>query len=523
MPQRKQLYLIKIEPFKKKWRKTLLSNLQTSAASLNLARDNVDQWTKNWFTKNLNKFGIRDASKALTQLKEDWAIELKANPGKYTHPNFTGVSGTGFPKVTGSTITRGRGEVKSRVLNPKAFTFPGVGTMSSTGGGRYHEPFFKKIFYANYLKNNPTFKKDVKNYMEYIIENKTGKVNQFNIKAFKEYGQKIAKPDVIHFLSPDAGINTISRSALLGNEFPELYKKFQDKVNNASRRYTENLRTIEKKLKMESGSLRRGITAEHKALAKIFDVSELPQSLRYSVDHQFGISEAARSKDLKFVEATVKNLRGMTSAMNEGLGWGGFSAQRKFLTNEINAGRQATTNLKKLNEITEAAYKVKDAYEISPKQTVTGAAHFVGETQPERFGSYFKQLGETTEGATALKSQMKISPELVKSINSIPTLKSMMEKRVGCAEGCLAAVAKNEPTKFGKALETLPQKARGFLSLLGRGGVKAAPLAAVAALGAVAEPLVKQFRNDDYSTYLSDPEQQGSMLLVYGRSRNSKS
>ena len=115
--------LNKIEPFKKKWRKTLLGNLQTSAASLNLARDNVDQWTKNWFTKNLNKFGIRDVSKALTQLKKDWASELKANPGKYTHPNFTGVSETGFPKVTGSTITRGRGEIKSRVLNPKAVSY----------------------------------------------------------------------------------------------------------------------------------------------------------------------------------------------------------------------------------------------------------------------------------------------------------------------------------------------------------------------------------------------------------------
>jgi len=55
--------------------------------------------------------------------------------------------------------------------------------------------------------------------------------------------------------------------------------------------------------------------------------------------------------------------------------------------------------------------------------------------------------------------------------------------------------------------------ATNFLKLLGRGGVKAAPLAAVAALGAVAEPLVKQFRSDDYSTYLSDPEQQGAMLL----------
>ena len=52
-----------------------------------------------------------------------------------------------------------------------------------------------------------------------------------------------------------------------------------------------------------------------------------------------------------------------------------------------------------------------------------------------------------------------------------------------------------------------------FLSLLGRGGARAAPYAAIAAAGALAEPLVKQFRNDDPTTYLSNPEQQKGMLL----------
>ena len=127
----------------------------------------------------------------------------------------------------------------------------------------------------------------------------------------------------------------------------------------------------------------------------------------------------------------------------------------------------------------------------------------------------FASLPETSQ--TLIQSRIDKSPrfynQLVKSINSVPALKSMMEKRVRCAEGCLAQVAKNEPGKFGKALETLPQKAKGFLGLLGRGGMKAAPLAAVAAAGAIAEPLVKQFRNDDPSTYLSNPDQQKGMLL----------
>ena len=58
--------------------------------------------------------------------------------------------------------------------------------------------------------------------------------------------------------------------------------------------------------------------------------------------------------------------------------------------------------------------------------------------------------------------------------------------------------------------------------MLGKGGLKAAPYAAIAAAGAVAEPLVKQFRNDDPSTYLSNPEQQKGMLLSMLESETPK-
>ena len=73
----------------------------------------------------------------------------------------------------------------------------------------------------------------------------------------------------------------------------------------------------------------------------------------------------------------------------------------------------------------------------------------------------------------------------------------------------LAALPEGVSGTLGK----LKNATRGFLGTLGKFGARAAPLAAVAALGAVAEPLVKQFRSDDYSTYLSDPEQQKGMLL----------
>ena len=63
------------------------------------------------------------------------------------------------------------------------------------------------------------------------------------------------------------------------------------------------------------------------------------------------------------------------------------------------------------------------------------------------------------------------------------------------------------------ALSKIKNVSGRFLSLLGRGGVKAAPLAALAAVGAAAEPLVKQFRNDDPSTYMTDIDQQKGVLL----------
>jgi len=117
------------------------------------------------------------------------------------------------------------------------------------------------------------------------------------------------------------------------------------------------------------------------------------------------------------------------------------------------------------------------------------------------------------EIAESPRKFVRETPEFIKKINASP-LKKIVEARVGCADGCLAAVAKNEPGKITRALETLPQKARGFLSLLGKGGVKAVPYAALAAVGAVAEPLVKQFRNDDPSTYLTDESQMKGMLLA---------
>jgi len=136
--------------------------------------------------------------------------------------------------------------------------------------------------------------------------------------------------------------------------------------------------------------------------------------------------------------------------------------------------------------------------------------------KPETWKASGLNQAKLTSSLEALKSWKPevLNPLIEEWTQKNPKFTKILEKRIGCQSGCLAAVANESPAAFSEALKKTPSAARSFLGMLGRGGARVAPFAAIAAVGAAAEPLVKQFRNDDYSTYLSDPEQQGSMLLA---------
>jgi len=72
-------------------------------------------------------------------------------------------------------------------------------------------------------------------------------------------------------------------------------------------------------------------------------------------------------------------------------------------------------------------------------------------------------------------------------------------------------------TKTEGILPKFKTAAKGFLGFLGKVGPAAGKYGAIAAAGAVAQPtfdMVRQFVNDDPSTYLTDPEQMKGMLLT---------
>ena len=160
-----------------------------------------------------------------------------------------------------------------------------------------------------------------------------------------------------------------------------------------------------------------------------------------------------------------------------------FSMQRKALTDYV-------TKMEGVEGVT---------YGIKPGGKIRGAAL--------DFKSWITQLINATKDLT---KQQKLD------------YCSLLAKG-GLPGNCAQAIQTN-PLKSAEIFSKLPDTAGAvsklkdvstrFLSLLGRVGTKAVPLAALAGVGAAIEPFIKQFVIDDPSTYLTDESQMKGMLLA---------
>jgi hypothetical protein len=254
----------------------------------------------------------------------------------------------------------------------------------------------------------------------------------------------------------------------------------------------------------------------------VYDI-KVPKAKRYgfNLNEMIGVTPTARtgshpySQFVNLMEGKfnqghyagyVKNLGSYQDELQAALKKGDPSAViKKF--NKYNTEFRDLHNLKKTDLPTLSLKDPSKLYSATRLKELSAQ----GLDLPEHFKKAKYSIG--VGGAPTIK-ELKETPELIRKINRIDPLKKIVEARVGCADGCLAVVAKNEPGKITRVLETLPQKARGFLSLLGKGGARAAPLAAAAAVGAGIEPLVKQFVADDPNTYLTNEGQMKGMLLA---------
>jgi hypothetical protein len=146
-----------------------------------------------------------------------------------------------------------------------------------------------------------------------------------------------------------------------------------------------------------------------------------------------------------------------------------------------------------------------------------GPKGFAIETEALPWGEMGTRVAELKKNESAFKKFLKV-------ISKSPTAcRRILDFQVGGAAQTCAAAVRADPVGTaekisklevtGGALGKVKNAATTFLGTLGKFGTKAAPLAAIAAVGAVAEPLVKQFVIDDPNTYLTNEDQQKGMLL----------
>ena len=490
-------------------------------------RTNARTWADDWLKQNLNNYKPREVDKFLEDFKKDWATEVKAkgykSVGRYNPTNMLGLPGL---SVLGD-------EFKFRSMNIPA-------QADDTAKA------FRKVFFENLLINNPEFKKGLDDYFDFFLENKQAKgYNQFN-KATLPRGAK----DAVFWLSPDSGVYGVGRADMFAKipAYSKIFRKYQDKFARSNDINRSSLFKLEKKLGLPKRTLANEMRKEHKALAKLFDVKQIPEELKlgYSIEHTQGLAAAVKSDNPNILKAARKDLAGMTWRRNMDLGFGGgFEITRQQYIKDIQEGllkkKDMTKDIKNLNKMVSSEYKdigaPKDIYSIKNNKLVTSSIS-PATTQEQRFGQYFSQLAKEKAGAKAIASQIKTSPDLLKLIQDSPgNILMSVGRTLGCsvsgaAEGgriglatgtslinCISSKVENDPIgssqKIANIDDTAPgltkikNAATGFLGFVKKGG----KYGAIAAAGAAGAGLVKKFMNDDPTTYLSNEDQQKNMLI----------
>ena len=491
-------------------------------------KKNARTWTNEWLKQNLNKYKPREVDKFLEDFKKAWATEVKEKGYKKIGP-YSPINKLGFP---GLSVHGDEFKIKNMNIPVPA---------QDTGKA------FRKVFFENLLINNPEFKKGLDDYFDFFLENKSGKgYNQFN-KVTLPQGAK----DAMFWLSPDSGVFGVGRADMFAKipAYSKIFREYQDKFRRSNDINRSSLFKLEKKLGLPRRTLSNEMRKEHKALAKLFDVKQLPEELKlgYSIEHTQGLAAAIRSDNPNILKAARKDLAGMTWRRNMDLGWrgGGFELTRQQYIKDIQEGllkkKDMTKDIKSLNKMVSTEYKdigaPKDIYSIKNNKLVTSSIS-PATTQEQRFGQYFSQLAKEKAGAKAIASQIKTSPDLLKLIQDSPgNILMSVGRTLGCkvsgaAEGgriglatgtslinCISSKVENDPIgssqKIANIDDTAPgltkikNAATGFLGFVKKGG----KFGALAAAGAAAAGVVKTFMNDDPTTYLSNEDQQKNMLI----------
>ena len=409
-------------------------------------KTNINNWTKNWIKENINNYEIRESNKFTNDLKKAWAKESKNKKYKVTGVDSAKgrvLTQNGFPAIS----------TKKATNNFNIFGYEMPGGIKIENMGNAQRNLYSKIFYTNSLKKNPNLKKKINFYFDYMTANKSGTnattlpktVTDIMKKANITDVKNLLDKDVMYLLSKDSGLGDKARYEFFNNNFGKKYNTYMDKVNTAHGNYIKNVQIIKNKTGI---NVKGQLTKENNALKKLFNVSELPVELRYSGDHLFGVAQAAKSNDDKFIKKAVNNLVGMTREQNRILGLGEFENTRKNLVNKINNSKGSLKNqsLNELNTLMSDTYKdyfpknKNNFYSLNKEGKINVSKDFVPLTQNERFSNYFKQINKTKEGKIAIKEQAGNLKNLLAQLGCPKSLQKASGGRIKFSAGSTCAI-----------------------------------------------------------------------------------
>jgi len=388
-------------------------------------RNYIDNWTTNWFDNNLNKYGVRDFDKMTSNLKKDWQKQIKnLDIDKGFMQSLSTKSG--LPNVT--------------TTGANKFNYNNIPFYTSAEVTKAPLSQWRNLFLKNKIDTAPGFKQKILDYFNFINQDKRGLYRQADGQTIKAY-KDIMDKDVVYLLSPDANLLSSAKYNLfnsIDDEFSNAYNSYSNKINT-SKQWKESAAKIEKTLGLKSNSIKNSMDKEKKALAKIFDVKQLPEELRYTLEHGQGLSAAAKTGNKEIMQRAVNDLIGTTVRQNKALGFGGFEANRNALVRDITAGVNVEDNLKSLNQLSKNVYKdfglKGNMYSIKDGQ-LTSKPISTALTQEDRFGQYFKEIAKTKEGAAEIKKQAGSLKNLEnKIIQNIQSYSKLPECKIGKAEG----------------------------------------------------------------------------------------
>ena len=511
------------------------------------ARTNLDNFVKNWIEENISKYKASQYDNFKTDLMKATTKHVDQNPSIFKIKPVGSTSFSPFKTFEGETFPNIRStRPDTGYLTGKKIPFKIYGLTATSSGSVADETsrlnaFFKKIFFTGQLKNKPQLKANIQKYIDWMIKRKPGGTGSAvkNYEAFKS----VATPEVMAIFDEMSGPG----KAKVMRPLFKNYDAFLKKTNMLTSSYQEMLKEAEQRLGIKPGTTYNTMTKERRFIK---GVTGIKGEYAPSVHHIHGLRAALDSGNKQKIIESLKAVTVVPKVKNIEMGWGyeSFEQNKNRLKNEF---KLATTQgerriiVNKLNTAAKAADanlifsatgdKLNQKATISHSTPYKRTKFFMDKLlkDPKFFKSesftnlpiekqtqYLSMQKGETQATNIFFTNLKKS---IKKLSKTEKLEycSMLSKG-GLPGNCAQAINAN-PVKtaeiFSKAeagsgaMAKVKNAATGFLGLLGKGGMKAAPLAAVAAAGAIAEPLVKQFRNDDPTTYMTDENQQKGVLL----------